>query len=123
VKPKGLPILKKESIMATTRNTNEKVVLTSEQKQMVLKELDGQDGGFDIFVEVSDNLTIELDGYVHEEGYRDNDYYFGTGEIVITSRTADVNVTAFRYDEDGNEEVLDVEHEFEKECYEYLQSA
>lgn len=109
--------------MATTRNTNEKVVLTSEQKQMVLKELDGQDGGFDIFVEVSDNLTIELDGYVHEEGYRDTDYYYGTGEIVITSRTADVNVTAFRYDEDGNEEVLDVEHEFEKECYEYLQSA
>jgi hypothetical protein len=109
--------------MATTRNTNEKVVLTSEQKQMVLKELDGQDGGFDIFVEVADNLTIELDGYVHEEGYRDNDYYYGTGEIVITSRTADVNVTAFRYDDDGNEEVLDVEHEFEKECYEYLQSA
>ena len=106
----------------TTRNTTEKVVLTKEQKKIVLDALDGQDGGFDIFVEVADNLTIELDGYVHEEGYRDTDYWNGTGAVEI-SRTADVNVTAFRYDEDGNEEVLDVEHEFEKECYEYLQSA
>ena len=106
----------------TTRNTNEKVVLTKEQKKIVLDALDGQDGGFDIFVEFADNLTIELDGYVHEEGYRDTDYWNGTGAVEIT-RTADVNVTAFRYDEEGNEEVLDVEHEFEKECYEYLQSA
>jgi hypothetical protein len=106
----------------TTRNIYDKVVLTEKQKNMVLRELDGQDGSFDIFVEVADNLTIELDGYVHEEGYRDTDYYYGTGAVEI-SRTADVNVTAFRYDEDGNEEVLDVEHSFEKECYKYLQSA
>lgn len=108
--------------MRTTRNTDEKIVLTKDQKKIVLNALDGQDGSFDIFVEVADNLTIELDGYVHEEGYRDTDYYYGTGAVEI-SRTADVNVTAFRYDEDGNEEVLDVEHEFEKECYKYLQSA
>lgn len=108
--------------MRTTRNIDEKIVLTKDQKKIVLNALDGQDGGFDIFVEVADNLTIELDGYVHEEGYRDTDYWNGTGAVEI-SRTADVNVTAFRYDDDGNEEVLDVEHEFEKECYEYLQSA
>jgi hypothetical protein len=108
--------------MRTTRNIDEKIVLTKDQKKIVLNALDGQDGGFDIFVEVADNLTIELDGYVYEEGYRDTDYWNGTGAVEI-SRTADVNVTAFRYDDDGNEEVLDVEHEFEKECYEYLQSA
>ena len=97
--------------------------LTREQRDMVLRELDGQQGNFDIFVELNDSLTIEAEGYVYVDGYVEDDYLNGNGGFNETSRTADVILTAFASDKGENEEVCDVTGDFERECYEALQVA
>ena len=109
--------------MKSYRNTEKRVVLTQEQKDIVLSKLEEQQGDFDIFIEIDENLTIEAKGYMYENGYREKDYLNGTGAFVETSRDADVILTAFVSEAGDNEEVCDVESDFETECYNKLQAA
>lgn len=111
--------------MKSYRNTEKIITLTQEQKDIVLGKLEEQTGNFDIFIEINDDLTIEAKGYLYVHGYREDDYFNGTGAFVETSREADVVLTAYVYREgEGEKEgVFDVESEFEKECYEYLNKA
>lgn len=93
------------------------IQLTSEQREKVLAELDKiVSGDFDIFVEVDECITIEAQGYVSVDGYRESD----TNAYVETSRTADVILTAF-VGEDS--EVCDLPSDFETEVYNYLNAA
>lgn len=90
-----------------------KIELTGEQRAQVmnaLAEIHGEDGRFDLDIEL-DGLTINAQGWVEIEGYTEDDsvcgYMNGTGAWVETNRTASVELTA--YDEDGNEYEIDNE--------------
>lgn len=98
----------------------ETITLTKEQRNMVLRELSDVQDDFCVCVDVAGNITVQAKGYLYVDGYRENDYYNGTGAFVETSRTADVILTAF-VGEDGEE--CEVDAEFETECYNLLQVA
>lgn len=98
------------------------IELSQEQRDMVLHELDGQEGDFDLFIEVAPGIAVEAQGYVYTDGYREDDYYNGTGGFAETGRRADVILTVYVEHEDY-EEVCDCTREFEVECYNYLQAA
>lgn len=96
------------------------IELTKEQRNMVLRELSDVQDDFCVCVEVAEDITIQAKGYLYIDGYRENDYYNGTGAFVETSRTADVTLTAF-VGEDGEE--CEVGSDFEIECFNFLQAA
>lgn len=90
-----------------------KIELTGEQRAQVmnaLAEIHGEDGRFDIDIEL-DSLTINAQGTIEIDGYVEDDYHCGymngTGAWVETYRAASVELAA--YDEDGNEYEIDNE--------------
>ena len=96
------------------------IELTQEQKNEILNHLIDVNGEFDIDVFVSDDIRINLTGYVYTDGYYEDDYFSGTGAYVETSRTADVVVNAYVGED---EEWRDVGSEFDRECYDAIQAA
>lgn len=85
------------------------VTLTREQRAALLERLEGvrlEDGVFDITVDLED-VTLTATGEVELEGYREDDYYSGTGAWMETGRRADVEVLA--WDEDGRYHPVDKE--------------
>ena len=98
----------------------DKIQLTKEQRDMVLRRLSDVQDDFCICVDVAEGITIQAKGYLYIEGYRENDYHNGTGAFVETSRTADIILTAF-VGEDGEE--CEVCSDFEIECFNFLQAA
>ncbi len=92
------------------------IKLTQEQRDKVLAELNDVQGEFNLQIEVADDITIEAQGYVYVDGYRESD----TNAYIETSRTADVILTAF-VGEDS--EVCDLPSDFETEVYNYLNAA
>lgn len=109
--------------MKSIRRTDKRITLTTEQQDKVLQKLQGQQGDFDIYIELNKSLTIQAQGYVYSDGYVEDDYLNGTGAFIETGRTADVILTAFVSNDGEDEEVYDVESEFETECYNLLQAA
>lgn len=94
----------------------EKIALTTEQQDIILAEVDGiEDGYFDIDIDVDDNMTVNVDGYLETDGYVERD----TNAYVETYRHADVAMTATVYDEDGNKHEAEVEDDF---CKKYLET-
>lgn len=109
--------------MKSIRRTDMTISLTQEEKDMVLnaisEELRYGDGDFDIFVELNDSLTIEAQGHLYTEGYREADNN-GFNE---TGRNADLILTAFVSTHGWDEEVFDVDSEFEQEAWAFVQAA
>ncbi len=66
----------------------------------------------------SDGLAFKLTSYIESRGYREDDYFSGTGAWVETYRDAwiDINIV----DEYGNDYAID--KEIEKEIENYLNS-
>lgn len=83
------------------------IELTNEQRRKVVDALvDVRDEEtFEIEIEVGDTLTVEASGRIETEGYREDDYFNGTGAWVETYRSASVELTA--YDDDGDEYRVD----------------
>ncbi len=97
-----------------------KLTLSEAQKREImsrLAEVHDEDGGFDIEIEL-DGITINAKGSIELDGYKEDDYFNGTGAWVETYRSASVELTAF--DEDGE---VEIGIEIENEIYKYLNAA
>ena len=97
-----------------------KLTLSEAQKREImsrLAEVHDEDGGFDIEIEL-DGITINAKGSIELDGYKEYDYFNGTGAWVETYRSASVELTAF--DEDGE---VEIDIEIENEIYKYLNAA
>ena len=97
-----------------------KLTLSEAQKREImsrLAEVHDEDGGFDIEIEL-DGITINAKGSIELDGYKEDDYFNGTGAWVETYRSASVELTAF--DEDGE---VEIDIEIENEIYKYLNAA
>lgn len=109
--------------MKTIRRTDKTITLTQEEKDMVLSaigdELRYGDTDFDIFVELTDSLTIEAKGHSYSEGYREAD----NGGFNETDKNADVTLTAYVSNHGYDEECYDVDSEFEVECFNFVKAA
>ncbi len=91
----------------TYNNKGDIVTLSPYQRQAVLDRLDDirdNNGSFEVTVEF-DNLTVTAAGEIELDGYREDDYYSGTGAWVETCRSASVLLTAT--DENGIEYGID----------------
>ena len=97
-----------------------KLTLSEAQKREImsrLAEVHDEDGGFDIEIEL-DGITINAKGSIELDGYKEDDYFNGTGAWVETYRSASVELTAF--DEDGE---VEIDIEIENEIYKYINAA
>ena len=97
-----------------------KLTLSEAQKHEImsrLAEVHDEDGGVDIEIEL-DGITINAKGSIELDGYKEDDYFNGTGAWVETYRSASVELTAF--DEDGE---VEIGIEIENEIYKYLNAA
>ena len=97
-----------------------KLTLSEAQIREILSQLAGvhdEDGSFDIDIEL-DGITINAKGSIELDGYKEDDYFNGTGAWVETYRSASVELTAF--DEDGE---VEIGIEIENEIYKYLNAA
>lgn len=74
--------------------------LTPEQENEISNYLKGVEGAFSADFDF-DDIYVEAEGYVHSEGYREDDYFNGTGAWVETKREQIVNLYAC--DENGEE--------------------
>lgn len=86
------------------------VTLSSSQLDSLLykfyESVDG-DGDFSVLYE-DDDLMIDIKGYCIIEGYREDDYYNGTGAYVETDKYGLFEYTAYLYNKEteDSEEVL-----------------
>ena len=92
------------------------IELTQEQKNMVLDELAEQQGVFDFWLPIGDDINIHAWGLLDIYGYRESD----NGGFNETGRIADVSIEAFVGED---EEEVELGHEFETECWAALQAA
>ena len=97
-----------------------KLTLSEAQKHEImsrLAEVHDEEGSFDIEIEL-DGIAINAKGSIELDGYKEDDYFNGTGAWVETYRSASVELTAF--DEDGE---VEIGIEIENEIYKYLNAA
>lgn len=66
----------------------------------IANSVDDSEGKFSVEVEV-DGIIISAEGSYEVDGYREDDYYNGTGAYIVTK--AEVEIDDIQaYDEDGN---------------------
>ena len=98
------------------------MILTNTQIETITSKLVGlgNDETFDFDVDVTDELQVNVAGYLNISGYREN----GTGAFVETDRHADVQLTGWQYNPiTEDEEEVEIEDESVQEVYKYLMSA
>ena len=98
-----------------------KITLSEAQKSVLmngLAEIHDEDGRFDINIEIDEEITINAKGWLELDGYREDDYYNGTGAWVETGRAANIDLTAYE-----NGEPVELDKEIEKEAHKYLNAA
>lgn len=72
--------------------------------QAITESIYGNEGRFDVEVEVDENTVVEVSGWYEADGYCEDDYFNGTGAWVTTYvRVSVESCEVFAYDEDGNE--------------------
>ncbi len=89
----------------------DRLTLTPEERKAVMDRLEGlryERGRFEVMVELA-KVTVEAVGVMELEGYREDDYYTGTGGWVETGRCGSVELTAWT--EDGKAHGVDRETE------------
>lgn len=70
----------------------------------IVESMDGTSGRFSVEVEIDENTTVEASGWYEVDGYREDDYFNGTGAWVTTCVRVSVEACdVFTCDEDGNE--------------------
>lgn len=103
------------------------IELDERQRKEVLNalaEIHDADGSFDIDIELDETITVKAKGWIETDGYREDDYFSGTGAYIETRRNASIELTAQVYDEESdNVEECAVTREFEQEAYNYLNAA
>ncbi len=89
--------------------TMKTMTMNGEQRAKVmaaLAEVKYEAGRFEVEV-IVDGWTLNAEGWVELDGYREDGYEDGTGAWVETHRSAGVTLTA--YDEEGDEADVDCE--------------
>ncbi len=102
------------------------ITLTKTQIEAITSKLAGLGNNetFNFDVDVTDELQVNVEGYLNITGYREDDPQNGTGAFVETGRRADVQLTGWQYNprtEDIEEVAID--DESVKEVYNYLMAA
>ncbi len=89
---------------------------------MVLDALDTiGDGRFDIDIELDDTVTVNARGRIETSGYRDDNWFCGTGSWIETGRGASCVLSASVWDASGSRrETCAVPAGFEDMCNRYL---
>lgn len=78
--------------------------LTPEQNAEIKSYVDSLGkGSFDKEFDFG-RILVEVSGYVDSDGYREDDYFSGTGAWVETRREVTMNLSA--YDEDGEVDIV-----------------
>ena len=76
----------------------------------IAESIESNEGRFSLEVEIDGNTIVEVSGRYEMDGYREDDYYNGTGAWVTTYVSVVVeDCTVHTYDEDGEETVNDIE--------------
>lgn len=96
------------------------LVLTDEQRNKLVRELYGMEGDFDIFVQIDDDIEVEVEGYAYSDGYRELDYWNGTGAWVTTGRDCDIKAITACVDYPDRCEDVNVDGETYRQCREAL---
>lgn len=75
----------------------------------IAESIESNEGRFSLEVEVDDNTVVEVSGRYEMDGYREDDYFNGTGAWVTTYVSVVVEDCAvYTYDEDGEETENDI---------------
>lgn len=76
----------------------------------IVESIESNGGSFALEVEIDGNTVVEVSGRYELDGYREDDYFNGTGAWVTTYVSVVVeDCTVHTYDEDGEETVNDIE--------------
>lgn len=71
----------------------------------IVESIDGSNGTFSVEVEIG-NTTVQVEGSYKIDGYREDDYFNGTGAFVVTSAYCFID-SVEAYDEAGDEVEID----------------
>lgn len=75
----------------------------------IAESIESNGGSFALEVEIDGNTVVEVSGRCELDGYREDDYFNGTGAWVTTYVSVVVEDCAvYTYDEDGEETVNDI---------------
>lgn len=72
--------------------------------EAIAENIDGSEGRFDLDVELDENTFVTVSGWYEFDGYREDDYFNGTGAWVTTYARVSVDACEVcAYDENGDE--------------------
>lgn len=75
----------------------------------IVESIESNGGKFSLEVEIDANTVVEVSGRYELDGYREDDYFNGTGAWVTTYVSVVVeDCTVYTYDEDGEETENDI---------------
>lgn len=97
------------------------IELTIDQRKKLidgLADVHDEEGVFEVEIEVGENITVNAVGNIETDGYREDEYFNGTGAWVETYRSAWVELTATVYDDDDSADCcVDTASRREAEAY------
>lgn len=82
--------------------------------EAIAENIDDSEGRFDLDVELDENTFVTVSGWYEFDGYREDDYFNGTGAWVTTyARVSVETVDVFTYDDDGEEVPNEIQPDIE----------
>lgn len=108
----------RESVYRIVESQKNIIDLTKDDEERILNEIDYiDDGDFNFECQLDNGCVAEISGYLKTKGYKEDDYYNGTGGFAMTSKDGYINIVV--YNPNTNEEYY-VPSDFENKCYKTL---
>ena len=95
--------------------SNDMQTLNEKIAAAIIEGMDGCDGLFAVSVETDENTVVEVSGWYEIDGYREDDYFNGTGAWVTTYVRVSVEACEVHaYDDEGEEVPNDITPDIEE---------